>query len=226
MDKKFRVPRVWSNRELKKFAHLFEGTVVNVSGWKDIDKEGSKYTDYFINASDYWITNYLAEARGFQGDQKNEIFLNLATTLPENFPRFDVVFNHTVLEHIFELDIAFKNLCELSKDIVILVVPFLQEQHAYYGDYWRFTPMALDKLFKKNGFEVIYINANDHADASIYVFAVASRHPDLWSEIVNHADNMIGSIYSESEMIGTRVITNSPWSFWIRQYLWLFSMKK
>lgn len=47
MDKKFRVPRVWSNRELEKFGHLFSGKGVNVSGWKDIDKEGKKYRDYF-----------------------------------------------------------------------------------------------------------------------------------------------------------------------------------
>lgn len=33
-DKKFRVPRVWSNRELEKFGHLFSGKGVNVSGWK------------------------------------------------------------------------------------------------------------------------------------------------------------------------------------------------
>ena len=27
--------RVWSNVELKKFAHLFTGSVVNLSGWED-----------------------------------------------------------------------------------------------------------------------------------------------------------------------------------------------
>lgn len=64
-DRKFRIPRIWSNRELKKFAKLFRGTVVNVSGWKDNDKEGANYREYFINASEYWITNYKSEARGF-----------------------------------------------------------------------------------------------------------------------------------------------------------------
>ena len=95
MDKKFRVPRVWSNRELEKFGHLFSGKGVNVSGWKDIDKEGKKYRDYFSNISEYWITNYKSEARGFQGNQENEIFLDLEEDLDESMHgKFDVVFNH------------------------------------------------------------------------------------------------------------------------------------
>jgi hypothetical protein len=149
-DKKFRVPRIWSNRELEKFAHLFSGKGVNVSGWKDVDKEGKKYRDYFSNISEYWITNYKSEARGFQGNQENEIFLDLEEDLDESmYCKFDVVFNHTVLEHIFDVNKAFENLCKLSNDIVIVVVPFLQEQHAEYGDYWRFTPLAVEKLFQK-----------------------------------------------------------------------------
>ena len=39
-DRKFKVPRYWSNEELKKFAHLFKGSVINVSAWKDVDKQG------------------------------------------------------------------------------------------------------------------------------------------------------------------------------------------
>lgn len=212
IDNKFRIPRIWSNRELKKFAKLFCGSIVNVSGWKDIDKEGANYGDYFVNASEYWITNYISEARGFQGDQDNEVFLDLTKRLSDEHPRYDVVFNHTVLEHIFELETAFSNLCLLSKDIVIVVVPFLQEQHADYGDYWRFTPLALDKLFKKNGLTTVYINANDHADASIYVFAIASRFPKNWKQISSHDDNMLDFVYLEKGMIGRQVIKNSGWS--------------
>lgn len=217
MDKKFRVPRVWSNHELKKFARLFHGSVVNVSGWADSDKEGAKYRDYFANASEYWITNYKPEARGFQGDQENEIFLDLTTPLPEDFPRYDVVFNHTVLEHIFEVNTAFCNLCSLSNDIVITVVPFLQEQHADYGDYWRFTPLAVDKLFKQNGLNTIYINANDHADASVYVFAIASRHPEMWKNLSAHTDNILQYIYQEKGMIGRRIIKSPALPWWLRK---------
>lgn len=210
-DRKFRVPRIWSNGELRKFAHLFRGRVVNVSGWKDIDKEGAHYRDYFSNSSEYWITNYISNARGYQGDLHNEIFLDLTKELPEDlFEKFDVVFSHTVLEHIYDFRLSFQNLSNMTSDIVIIVVPFLQEQHADYGDYWRFTPQALDKMFHSEGLSTIYVNFNDHADASIYIFAIGSKNPALWrAEIGAHPDNRIGAIYALDGFAGRRVIRNS-----------------
>lgn len=83
--------------------------------------------------------------------------------------RFDVVFNHTVLEHIFDVNKAFENLCKMSKDIVIVVVPFCKNKYAEYGDYWRFTPLAVQKLFVKNSMDLIYINYND-AKKTLYIF--------------------------------------------------------
>src|SRR3972149_2574718 len=50
--------RIWSNNELNKLAHLFKGSVVNVSGWEDQDKQGNRYKDYFKNADEYVVTNY------------------------------------------------------------------------------------------------------------------------------------------------------------------------
>lgn len=182
MDRKFRLPRVWSNRELKKFAHLFTGEVVNVSGWKDGDKENGEYRKYFINKRSYTITNYKTEAMGFQG-QEGEVFLDLEKELPKDLVgRFDVVFNHTVLEHVFEVQTAFRNLCLMSKDIVILIVPFLQQMHTDYGDYWRMTPLAVQKMFAKNGMKTLYLSFNDNAEASVYIFAIASREPKKWAE--------------------------------------------
>lgn len=208
MDKKFRIPRVWSNRELEKFSHLFRGKAVNVSGWKDIDKEGKKYRDYFSNISEYWITNYKSEARGFQGDQENEIFLDLEEDLDESMHgKFDVVFNHTVLEHIFDVNKAFENLCKLSNDIVIVVVPFLQEQHAEYGDYWRFTPLSVEKLFEKNNMDMIYINYNDASDDSIYVFAIATKDKNKWNKIKTESTNQMKVI--SKYMLGTKIIKNN-----------------
>ena len=95
---KFRAPRLWSNSELRKFAPFFTGSVVNISGWNDSDKEGNKYRDYFSNASEYSITNYIDDAeRGAQGFE-GEIKLNLEEELPENlFKQYDVAFTHTVL---------------------------------------------------------------------------------------------------------------------------------
>lgn len=182
VDRKFRLPRIWSNNELKKFAPLFEGDIVNVSGWQDKDKEGDEYKNYFKNKKSYTITNYKTEAMGFQG-MEGEIFLDLEKELPDELAgKFDVVFNHTVLEHVFEIEQAFKNLCLMSKDIVILVMPFLQQMHTDYGDYWRMTPLAIEKLFIKNGYKLLYLSFNDQAGASVYTFSIASKQPEKWLE--------------------------------------------
>lgn len=208
IDQKFRRPRMWSNLELKKFSQLFEGKVANVSGWQDSDKQGAKYKEYFVNANEYWITNYRSDIRGYQGNLQNELFLDLTKPLPvELHNAFDIVFNHTVLEHIFEFDAAFDNLCKLTKDIVILVVPFLQEQHGAYGDYWRFSPQALDKMFHLRDMEVMYINYNDQRLSSIYIFAIGSRQPNKWKAIRDHRDNKLEEIYKTN--IGTNIIRNS-----------------
>lgn len=182
IDRKYRLPRIWSNRELEKFSSLFSGDIVNVSGWKDLDKEGRYYRDYFVNAASYTITNFNTDERGFQG-YENEIFLNLENQLPsELFNRFDVVFNHTVLEHVFDVNIAFKNLIMMSKDIVILVVPFLQQMHASYGDYWRFTPLTIKKMLENNGMSLLYLSFNSHKDASVYIFSIATKNLSSWSD--------------------------------------------
>jgi len=182
VDRVHRLPRIWSNQELERFADLFQGDVVNVSGWKDIDKEGRRYKDYFRRASSYSVTNFKAEVKGMQG-LENEIFLDLERELPpELVQRFDVVFNHTTLEHVFEARTAFANLCKMSKDVVIVVLPFLQAYHSTYGDYWRFTPLAVKRLFEENRFELVYQSFNNHPSSAIYVFSIATRQPGRWKE--------------------------------------------
>lgn len=182
VDRIYRLPRIWSNDELKKFAHLFDGDVVNVSAWQDKDKQGSFYKDYFSNAKSYSLTNFKEEMRGVQG-YENEIFLDLEAELPKDLQvNYDVVFNHTALEHIYNFNQAFKNLCLMSRDIVVIVVPFLQEMHGGYGDYWRFSPQAIQKMFTAESFEVLYLSYNDHKNASVYLFAIASKVPNKWHD--------------------------------------------
>ena len=187
LDRKSKLPRFWSNRELERFASLFAGDVVNVSAWQDQDKEGRRYRDYFANARSYSLTNYEAEARGFQ-NAPGEIFLDLEKALPEDLRgRFDVVFNHTVLEHVYEVRTAFRNLCALSRDAVVLVVPFLQPMHGHYGDFWRFTPLTLKRLFEDEGFALLYSSFNSHRAAAVYLFAIASRKPEDWAGKIGNA---------------------------------------
>jgi hypothetical protein len=172
--------RRWSNLELRKFAAWFTGDIANVSGWKDEDKSGARYADYFTQKSSYTITNYKSSARGMQG-VANEVFVDLEAPLePGLVDRFDVVFNHTVLEHIYEFQTAFRQLCAMSRDIVILVVPWLQPYHSDYGDYWRFSPLAVKRMFEANGLTPLYLSFNEDAFASVYVFAIGTKHPARW----------------------------------------------
>jgi len=221
VDRIHRLPRIWSNRELEKFSHLFHGKVVNVSGWKDIDKEGRNYKDYFLNASSYAITNYNSKDRGWQGN-KDEIFLNLENELDQKlYQYFDVVFNHTTLEHIYEVTKAFQNLCNMSKDIVIIVLPFLQQYHSDYGDYWRFTPLAIKKMFETNGFELLYQSFNSNKRSSVYTFTIASRHPEKWKEHFDWSFTYVDSKGIGSEpYIGCHAIPN--WFYKLSRFINLY----
>jgi len=180
-ERRFRLARRWSNRELRRLAPAFGGHVVNVSGWNDEDKEGGTYRSYFSAASRYTLTNHAGE-RGF-GGRDGERLLDLSQPPPQDLERsFDVVFNHTTLEHIFEARQAFANLCRLSRDVVIVVVPFAQQQHetASFGDYWRFTPSCLRQLYAENGLGVVYEAESPDADAASYLLFVGARQPELW----------------------------------------------
>lgn len=180
---KFKVPRRWSNTELKKIGPVFKGEMINVSGWDDRDKQGGSYKSYFTGCSAYYISNF-AGTRGlsdagavtnFEIDLEKDLNRELVN-------RFDVVFNHTTLEHVFDVFKAFENLCLMSRDIVIIVLPFTQQIHTSdsFSDYWRFTPMAIKKLFERNGLTVIYEAANNDSDCSNYVLSVGSRNPQNW----------------------------------------------
>lgn len=221
IDRKSRIPRIWSNQELRKFAPHLAGDIVNVSGWKDEDKEGQKYASYFSQKNSYTITNYVSDARGFQG-QENEVFLDLTQDLESDMiGKYDVVFNHTVLEHVFEMEKAFENLCHLSKDIVMIVVPFLQPMHADYGDFWRFTPSCLQKLFEKNNMSVIYSSFNDPVNAGVYVFCVATKNKEKWNGLLPSNLTKEGDVEfltkpilndGQTPMVGANVILNiGPW---------------
>jgi len=210
IDRKFRLPRIWSNDELKKFAPLFSGKVINVSAGENKDKQGSTYDQYFKNASEFWLSNYSPGSfRGYEG-RPNEHLIDLEQTLKEELKsQFDVVFNHTTLEHVFDVFTAFKNLCELSKDVVIIVVPFAQEQHEAkdFFDYWRFTPTCMHELFKRNGFTVVYEASNNDFNAGTYLFTIAARNPEKWlgkfprKNPVRNAASWIGTEMEEKSVL-------------------------
>lgn len=168
--------RLWSNMELKKFTDKITGSVVNVSAGSDKDKYGLKYQQYFNKAKSYTTTNF--KLRG------KELKLDLTQPAPENLiKKFDVVFNHSTLEHVENYKLAFKNLCDISKDMVILVVPAVHVKHTSdtFGDYTRFPESLVQELFKENNYRIGYISSTPPKyqykteKQSIFVFAIAQR---------------------------------------------------
>jgi hypothetical protein len=212
------IPRFWGNFELRKFANLFTGKIIHVSAYNDEDKEGNKYESYFINAESYNISNYKTAFKGYQG-LKNEISLDLTADLKESFiGKFDVVFNHTTLEHIFEVRKAFKNLCLLSKDIVIIIVPFIHQMHSEKLDFWRFTPLAIKKLFEQNNYDLIYISFNHHKKSNVYIFAIGSKFSKKWQDKIGNEFHY----KIKGAFIGSNAITYSRFTrinLWINRWI-------
>ena len=210
--RKFGRPRAFSNDELKRFSQLFTGDVVNISGWNDSDKQGEFYRDYFNNKKNYSISNFKEDQKGIQGFE-NEFFLDLESDLDPNLKNsFDVVFCHTVLEHVFDFTKAFENLGEISRDVLIIVVPFLQQMHGSgYKDYWRFTPEALKKLYLNNGFIPRYISANNEDNASIYLFSIGYKNrkweKDIPKKFIDRIDsNLELGANNYSNALGAKIV--------------------
>ncbi|WP_250657357.1 hypothetical protein [Alkalimarinus coralli] len=222
IDKIHRLPRIWSNQELRKFAGLFKGDVVNVSAWQDADKEGGTYKEYFSQADSYTITNWKSEARGYQGGEE-EIYLDLESDLVDSLRgRFDVVFNHTTLEHIFNVNKAFSNLCDMSKDVVIACVPFLQQYHGEYGDYWRFTPLLVKRLFEENGMELAYLSFNNHKGCSVYIFAIGVKNTEKWKGVFDYEFTCLDPEANRAEpYIGSLALSNAAYRLKVGAGRWV-----
>ena len=177
--------RSWSNFQLKRFGKIYDRDIINVSGWKDSDKHGKLYKDYFPNARSYTTTNYGKEfGKSPYTDEKE---FDLSRPLYKKIGRYDLVFTHTVIEHVFEIDTVIDNLCKLSRDSIITIVPFIQCLHWKDGgfkDYWRYTPFSLMELFEKRGFNTVYCTwNNDTPFMNVYIFHIASCKPDKYRNV-------------------------------------------
>jgi hypothetical protein len=103
VDRRYRLPRIWSNSELRRIAPLCTGRVINVSGWEDRDKEGGFYREYFVNTQDYTVSNYDGY-RGFQGFSEELQLVVSSPLTAEQKKNFNVVSNHTTQEHMFDVN--------------------------------------------------------------------------------------------------------------------------
>ncbi len=178
--------RNWSNDELRKFSDSLYGEVINISGWKDEDKEGGYYREYFPKSSKYYLSNYGNDKiRGISEDIRTDFTIDLENEIDKTLQnRFDVVFHHTILEHVKDPSFVFENLSSMSKNILISVVPFKQKLHfgsGSYGDYFRFSPMAMRNLYEDNGFKILYESFSPPPFIDIYLFYIGYKS-DEWGK--------------------------------------------
>jgi len=129
------------------------------------------------------LTNYWGSAKNNDG-ARDAIFLDLTAPVPDSLhQQFDVAFAHTVLEHIYDIPLAVRNIVALTKDIMILIVPFIQDEHytdTIFGDYWRMTPLGLCRTVEDAGMKLLYLSANDTPWYPVYLFCIASKQPEKW----------------------------------------------
>lgn len=171
--------RVWSNREIALVAPHITGDVVNVSAWEDRDKEGRQYRDYFSAATSYETTNF--EGWRGEGTSANHV-VDLQSPVPDELVgRFDLVFNHTTLEHIFDIHQAFRTMASMSRDAMLVIVPFMQHLHGPIdGDFWRPSPYAMRRLHQIAGLDVIRESAGPKGAKVRYLSYFSSKNPERW----------------------------------------------
>jgi hypothetical protein len=100
---------------------------------------------------------------------------------------------------------------------VILVVPFLQQYHSRYGDYWRFSPLPVRRMFEDRGFSPLYTSFNNDPQSSVYVFAIATRNPAAWSDHFDFEFSVEDPLGRTKEpYIGCNAIPNRGHRFWQR----------
>jgi len=179
--------RCWSNERLRHISKLLPESEnsLNVSGNLDSDKQGGLYQDYF-NSKNYEISSY-PEDKAYSNPSM-EIVIDLDADVSQisekYFQKFDLVFSHTVLEHVKNPFQAFQNMEKLlaPNGILITVVPFIYKFHysgENFGDYWRYTPHSIDLLHKSNGLFTNLMEVGPDKGYEKYLISLASRKNEI-----------------------------------------------
>jgi hypothetical protein len=189
--------RTYSNVSLKRILPLLDVTsVLNVSGWDDGDKEGGRYSDYYPQK----VTKY--EVSHFENDylrsdtDLSKIVINLEDVNYQAVEKFELVFSHTVLEHVFDQQNSFRIMCNLAEKYVVGVVPMINVLHweETYGDYWRFTPHGIRKLFENNEFKLVHLEIGPTSSISQYIIFVGARNSVSFTRDLSLQDISSGEV--------------------------------
>jgi hypothetical protein len=131
--------------------------------------------------------------------------------------KFDLALSHTVLEHVREPDIAFANICRMSRKYVITVVPFIQGFHfssGNFGDFYRFTPMFMRSMHEENGFQVVRETYGPAFGGTIYLAYLGVR----WDFAGSFFNNELEDLQDLNEKLGhpmTSNILGFVWRSWL-----------
>lgn len=191
--------------------------ILNVGGWEDSDREGGKYRDYFADPATYHISNlHQDNERGRAAN--TDLDLDITQPLRSDLHgAYEIVFSHTVLEHVAKPWTAFENLASLSTDLVITVVPWKQKLHlspGNYQDYYRFSPLALRHLAEESGLRVVYDSYTPLPALDVYILSVASFTPEKYEKFfpplssAEELNNEVGSFNAKAllQNIGMRLL--------------------
>lgn len=164
MAKRVSSLRKFTNRMLREHVvGLDVESVLNVGAVQEHkDKEGSTYRKYFPQAQ--WYT--LDFRRRDDDPHHYEADLHDVSRITE---RFDLILNMSTLEHVRNPFIVVKNLRGLlnPRGYMFISVPWVYKLHGLkYGDYWRFTHMAIRELHK--GMDELMLERSPDADTQGY----------------------------------------------------------
>lgn len=107
------------------------------------------------------VTDYIGLdiESGLNYDLVKADFLWDGVVMPFENESFDVVLSTEVLEHVPDPYIYMAEVRRVLKPggVFFFTVPFMMSLHEVPHDYYRYTPFALELIFKKAGFESIKI---------------------------------------------------------------------
>lgn len=198
--------RLWSNEDVRKVGELLGHLhgIINVSGDLDEDKYGSHYRNYF-NTAKYDISNY--ESDDFRGGSGDSLKIDLEKPIPSSLLNsYELVFNHTTLEHVWDVRMAMDNLVKLSSRYIYIIVPFKQKLHFYdegFKDYHRLTHFWFREYAKRNQLKVLYENYGPKDSLDVYISVLLSKNQqDAEMDILDmsNLNRRLGSNYLKSVM--------------------------
>jgi len=112
------------------------------------------YKDLF-STTEYIGLDYYSEGHDHSNEQI-DVFYD-GKNIPFDDKSFNSVISTEVFEHVFDLDIALKELNRIlvNNGIILITCPFVFPEHETPNDFARYTQFALKHIFEQHGFKII-----------------------------------------------------------------------